>query len=508
MSDIPQSIITALTKYQDRPFILYLEKDLIKFIKNSILGNIKQPEYVIQAQYLKNSYYRLLSHQLCHYYHLQHWNNQSNEIVVTPLENFDYSAFLIKIEDESGGDFVKVADVAHKYQPTHSPDPPSQNGYTTTHPQQHHHQNHYSRNRVYHSPSYNNNHNQYYHYHQHPQYSHSHSHNYQPYSSTEHVNSTKNTETPPVSHPQPFKPKMIVKKIISKPVASPSSNTTTTAASDVTATADNNANSSSSVEDLSRLKIDEVSSSAPPSEGSDESSLNTTSSTTMESQRATKEALYKKVRDEIFLKEDNEQNGEEEEEDDDDDDDNNNNNDEQVEEGAEDKERGENKSYTKERYPRSNYRKGREYTPGHHKNQRYSVPYQIPIPMQYPHVYHPHHNSGSPAIPQANTVPVLYNPYYPTVHAPLVPQTYAAAGAAPPYAPAFQGIPTFDTETERRILNNPYIILPGDLDTNGRSKNPSKNNQSFSKTKRTMYQNGNGSGASIGRNNTVNAEKP
>lgn len=95
---IPSCIVTALSKQQDKLYILHLERDLIKFIKNSILGNIKQPEYIIQAQYLKNSYYRLLSHQLCHYYCLQHWNNTFNEIRVTPTLNFNYQEFVQKLK--------------------------------------------------------------------------------------------------------------------------------------------------------------------------------------------------------------------------------------------------------------------------------------------------------------------------------------------------------------------------------------------------------------------------
>ncbi|KAG5419263.1 hypothetical protein I9W82_003030 [Candida metapsilosis] len=511
-SDIPQSILTALTKYQDRPFILYLEKDLIKFIKNSILGNIKQPEYVIQAQYLKNSYYRLLSHQLCHYYHLQHWNNQSNEIVVTPSENFDYGLFLTKIEDddeeESSDRFVKVADVAHKYQPVHTPEPQQQNGYIHSSSHQQKPLHHYG---VV-SHQHNNN---FHHSHQQQQRQH--------HPSSDRIDSDKSTETSSASNAQPFKPKMIVKKIISKPAA----------ASSPPASEPNGNSINGSIESLSKLKIDEnASSSVPPSEGSEES-LNTTSSTTMESQRASKEALYKKVRDEIFLSEDNDQTGEEEEEEEDDEEENKEGAEEgevEYQEGSEDKEQNQtrDRNFTRDRN-RLNYRRGREYNPHYHKNQHYSVPYQVPIHMQYPQMYHPHHNPGSPIIPQASTIPVLYNPYYPTVQPQLIPQPYsaaaAAAAAAPPgtpgtpgtpgsatspvtaaaYAPSFQNLPVYDKETERRILNNPYIILPGDLDTNDRFKNNPKHNSQPHKTKR-MYQNGNGSGASIGRTN--NFKKP
>lgn len=127
---IPSCIVTALSKQQDKLYILHLERDLIKFIKNSILGNIKQPEYIIQAQYLKNSYYRLLSHQLCHYYCLQHWNNTFNEIRVTPTLNFNYQEFVQKIEsseDKEVGEFVKISSIAHKYttdnEPSVKPEP-------------------------------------------------------------------------------------------------------------------------------------------------------------------------------------------------------------------------------------------------------------------------------------------------------------------------------------------------------------------------------------------------
>ncbi|CAI5758567.1 unnamed protein product [Candida verbasci] len=112
-NSIPQAITIALTKQQDRLYILHLEKDLIKFIKNSILGNIKHPQYIIQSQYLKNSYYRLLSHQLCSYYNLQHWNTQQNEILVTPSTDFNYQQFLNQIESNQ---FIKLIDIAPQFQ--------------------------------------------------------------------------------------------------------------------------------------------------------------------------------------------------------------------------------------------------------------------------------------------------------------------------------------------------------------------------------------------------------
>ena len=40
---IPSSLLTALSKQQDKLYILHLEKDLIKFIKNSVLGISNNP---------------------------------------------------------------------------------------------------------------------------------------------------------------------------------------------------------------------------------------------------------------------------------------------------------------------------------------------------------------------------------------------------------------------------------------------------------------------------------
>lgn len=100
MSEIPQSVRTAILKQQERIFLLHLEKDLIGFITRKH-KNKKEAQHIIQAMYLKNSYYRLLSHQLCQYYNLQHWNNTSNEIIVSFEEDFSYDIFLKKVDGDN-----------------------------------------------------------------------------------------------------------------------------------------------------------------------------------------------------------------------------------------------------------------------------------------------------------------------------------------------------------------------------------------------------------------------
>ena len=93
-----------------------------------------------------------------------------------------------------------------------------------------------------------------------------------------------------------------------------------------------------------------------------------------------------------------------------------------------------------------------------------------------------------------------------------MPQAYVTG--TPAYGPQFPNgsVLSYDKETERRILNNPYIILPSDLGNNDRSKNAKLQQQQQQqqqpyKSKR-MYQNGNGSGASIGRSTYPKGQKP
>lgn len=110
VQEVPSSIRTALLKVQERIYLLYLEKELIKFINGVIMGvNEDRLQYLIKVHYLKNSYYRLLSHQLCQYYNLHHQNNQFKEILVTMIDNFDYQLFM-------NSKFIKLSELARKYQ--------------------------------------------------------------------------------------------------------------------------------------------------------------------------------------------------------------------------------------------------------------------------------------------------------------------------------------------------------------------------------------------------------
>lgn len=111
MNDIPQPIKTVVTKPQEKLYVLHLEKDLIAFIKESILLKREPPVYTIHSGVLKNSYYRLLSHQVCHHYHLQHWNNGSNDIIVTlSSDGFDYEKFSEVLDLKEDKSFTKICD--------------------------------------------------------------------------------------------------------------------------------------------------------------------------------------------------------------------------------------------------------------------------------------------------------------------------------------------------------------------------------------------------------------
>lgn len=77
---------TALKKNQDRVYLLRLERDLVGFLKSA--GKV--PQFVIMSDVLINSYYRLLSHQLCQYYSLIHINGSNGEILVSLNPQKDY----------------------------------------------------------------------------------------------------------------------------------------------------------------------------------------------------------------------------------------------------------------------------------------------------------------------------------------------------------------------------------------------------------------------------------
>ena len=375
---IPSSLLTALSKQQDKLYILHLEKDLIKFIKNSVLGNIKQPEYIIQAQYLKNSYYRLLSHQLCQYYNLQHWNNTFNEIIVTPIPDFDYQQFIKAIEssDNNQGDFIKIASVAHKYK--------SENATTSA--------------------------------------------------------TTNADAQEQLNKSAPIK-KLMVRKIINKPpMSDPASGQTP-------GTPESEVSDLTKELDESKLILEDTGLSTPISESSE----NTTNN--IESQRASKEALYMKLREEIFENNNEEEEEEEEEEEDDDDDDN--------EYGTIDPQENNNRGYK----THNNFNKGRNHgnysgyktTPYQQQQLQPHPPMYNTIPIPVPYQFNP--NSQGPPIPG-----MVYSPYY-------QPMMY---GYPPNYTGANNNnvvpTPKYDKETERRILNNPYIILPDDT-KNGKSNN-------------------------------------
>ncbi|KAI5960986.1 uncharacterized protein KGF55_004253 [Candida pseudojiufengensis] len=469
MTEIPKSIITALTKYQDRPFILYLEKDLIQFIKNSILGNIKQPEYVIQAQYLKNSYYRLLSHQLCQYYQLQHWNNQQNEIVVTPSENFDYKSFVLVIEDNES-EFKRISDVAHEYQAEHSPNVSHSHSHSHNHDHNHnnnHHVNETTNGGIIENSKIDNN----------------------PQNNSEELNNLNNGVNPN----ETTKPKLIVKKIINKPSSQ---------------SGKDNQDTSKIENKLSDLKIDENANNeatATISEDSDVSSTtDSTTKSTIESQRASKEALYKKLREEIFLKEDEDQEGEDGEDEQVEQEEQEDQNEEEIEQDnshqieykqsvpnftKQNNFKNKYNNVNNQRYKNGNYNQyynsnhqnsyNNRHTNNHHQQHQHQ--YQMPIQFSYPQMYSP--QGLSPTIPQG---PILYNPYFPNQPQAMIPQTYAAYTTFPTM-PHHQPPPPYDKETERRILNNPYIILPGDDGSNDKYKTNGSNNYKNQQKSKKIY---------------------
>lgn len=117
MNNIPQPIKTVITKPQEKLYVLRLEKELIAFIKESVLLKLESPLFTIHAGVLKNSYYRLLSHQICQHYHLQHWNNGSNDIIVTlSADGFDYEKFSEILDLKEDNSFNKICDYLQQRQ--------------------------------------------------------------------------------------------------------------------------------------------------------------------------------------------------------------------------------------------------------------------------------------------------------------------------------------------------------------------------------------------------------
>lgn len=406
MSEIPNSIKNALTKQQDRIYLLHLEKDVLHFMKTKLIAETitttatTTPQYVIQAQYLKNSYYRLLSHQLCQYYNLQHWNNTSNEIIVTPTVSFNYKELMDKIDSHQ---FIKICDIAHQYSSSaiHSP--------STIQPQlipQHQQQ--------------------------------------KPHSSialkanTGTSSQTSTTATTP--EPQ-IKPKLIIKKII-KP-----------------STPDSELSEGGKDLDVSKSISDGTAASTPTSDNGSEQSSN------IESQRASKEALYMKLRQEIFQ-----------------------NNDDDDEEDDEEEEEDKDEEVLDTQVKHQEYRNAYKYRPTYTVNSYNTSPYSQPVPMQipmhmaqgvlpqfqpvYPNGAPPRTPTGAAPIPTPAPPAMVYSPYYSTPS--MIPP---GAPSYPYISPVYGGSagganpPKYDKETERRLLNNPYIILPDDTKPNYKHKN-------------------------------------
>lgn len=110
--DIPEVLKDALKKKKERFFLLQLEKDLIGFIKDGLTKKTRKQQYYIESKRLRNSYMRLLAHQICQYYWLEHWNNSTNDIIVT-LNNRDinYSSLIEALEDENYPKVIRISDL-------------------------------------------------------------------------------------------------------------------------------------------------------------------------------------------------------------------------------------------------------------------------------------------------------------------------------------------------------------------------------------------------------------
>lgn len=96
--DLPNSVRGAVSKPHERAFLCLLEEQLLLLINR--LCSDKQALHIIPALVLRNSYYRLLGHQLCQHYSLQHWNNPQNGIVVSGSDWVDYHS--VKSDVDNG----------------------------------------------------------------------------------------------------------------------------------------------------------------------------------------------------------------------------------------------------------------------------------------------------------------------------------------------------------------------------------------------------------------------
>ncbi|KAK6463077.1 hypothetical protein DFJ63DRAFT_334634 [Scheffersomyces coipomensis] len=447
MSELPSSIKSALVKPLERVYLLYLERELISFIQDALLdypqhqeGNEEEqednkqqqqpkPQYTIKANYLKNSYYRLLSHQLCQYYNLQHWNNTLNEIIVTPTDAFNYKDFMSVIEksDDKDVSFKKLSDLV--------PDETNSNGTEINH------------------------------------------HNHSP--SNPSFKSYNNNSTI-------IKPKLIMKKNKpSKPVSDDNSDT-------------------SQHQDTIDSKI-----SSPIPDDSSVTSTPTEVSETfkIESERASKEALYLKVREQIFDEADDDAQEEEEEEDDDD-----------GEEFNDEFVNNDNRYNSHQRYNQINPPKFIPYMNASH------------IPMHMPMAYG---NGMSPPTfvpangyfpPSPGAVPIVYPTNFYTPNNAMLPPgpgyygypVPPASMGGGPHGPHIPPNPPYDKETERRLLNNPYIIIPGDnnhksqykprQNSTGQGKGNGYNVHHYNNNNNGngKYYNGNANGNSTNNNNNNN----
>lgn len=403
MYDIPQPIKTVASKQQEKVYLLNLEKELIAFIKDPILSKNDALLYTIQASVLKNSYYRLISHQICQYYHLQHWNNASNDIIVTfCADGFDYEKLIraVDLEDKS---FIKISDYLKQNQGDGAA---SREG---------------DRNNA-----------------------------------------------------KIIKPKVIIRKgALLKGHTDVSSEATLI--SDILVNDHN-----SSPETLNTSQPASADDLNPPSD-------------VIESERASKEALYMKIREKIFQDQKDEEDDEEEDDDkkdDEEDDDLEDQNQEgqHLEEGSVNDDRSASTDNT------GMYNIHNPELPQYpYANPHLTPPMPMGMPSNYngnlnlPPFVNPNNFYNSPN--QSMYSPQM-NPYhqYPN-YFPSPPMMVHQNGF---YPPAFNGnshFTPYDKETERKLLNNPYIIIP-DSNRDKKTRKPFKPRYNNGNSNPSMQQNG------------------
>lgn len=423
MNNIPQPIKTVVTKPQEKLYVLRLEKDLIAFIKESILLKLESPLFTIHAGVLKNSYYRLLSHQVCQHYHLQHWNNGSNDIIVTlSADGFDYEKFSDILDLKEDNSFTKICDYLQQ----------KKNGSNGI--------------------------------------------------------SAEGDEV----NTKMIRPRVIIKKESPKgsmPLADTLSEITQMS---VFLTTIQNGRAQNDFSDTPNTSTPVLASSFKS--GSDD----------IEHERASKEALYMKVREKIFQDQQDEENVEDEDDDDDDEEEEEEEDDDDDDDDSDEDIANCSTSDSKSGFmSQDNTRKHNGYNALDPNSYQYNgtshgvspVPMGIPLNynanMNVPPFVNPngYYNSPNQSMhsPQMN----IYNQYANYFPAPLM---------MPPqngfYSNAYNGnhhYTPYDKETERKLLNNPYIIIP---DSN-RDKKPKKPHKG-------RYTNGNSNSSSSTSNITSN----